>query len=86
MFEREKNTAGVCFIAEVKETHFKFAAIYFFDRHSCRSFKGQAQVELESFIYYLSWWKMMRPTLLFIQEGALGGGGVGGGGGWKVDL
>lgn len=54
MFEMEKNTAGACFIAKVKETHFKFAAIYFFDRHSYRSFKGQAQVELESFIYYLS--------------------------------
>lgn len=79
----EENTVGVSFIAKVKETHFKFAAIYFFDRRRCRSFKGQAQVGLESFIYYLSCWKMMRPTLLFIQEFALGGcvglGGWGGG-------
>lgn len=52
IFEREKKLL-LCFISKVNETHFKFAAIYFFDRHSRRCFKGQAQVELEGFFLLL---------------------------------
>lgn len=40
--------------------------------------KAKPRLNWSFFYYYLSCWKMMGPTLLFIQEGVLGVGWVGG--------
>lgn len=78
----------LCFISKVDETHFKFAAIYFFDRHSRRCFKGQAQVELEFFFYLLFvLLKNDGADFTFHPSRRTGsGGGLSASGGWKVDL
>lgn len=88
----EKKKLLLCFISKVNETHFKFAAIYFFDRHSRGCFKGQAQVGLEFFLLLFVLLKndgadfTLHPRRRTGSGGRGGSGRVSASGGWKVDL